>query len=262
MHRVAVCVLMAAPLIAQAPSAVLSDLRFEVASLKPSLPGARGGGIRPAEGAMRYVANNYPIKGMIMVAYRVRADQIVGGPLWLDTDRYDMEAKAEKPSTPDELHTMLMNMLVDRMQLKFHLEQREMRRYTLTVGKDGPKMTPHELQTAHDPWVDLAQEKPLHFKFTATAAPMQYAAFHLSQLVDRPVVDMTGLKGGYDFTFSFTRDLPPGFPEGGKINGEDPDTSGPDIFQAVKQQLGLELKPDKGPVQVIVIDHVEKPTAN
>jgi uncharacterized protein (TIGR03435 family) len=261
MHRVALGLLVAAPLVAQAPT-VPSDLRFEVASLKPSLPGGRGGGIRPAEGGMRYVANNYPIKGMIMVAYRVKADQIVGGPPWLDTDLYDMEAKAEKPSTPDELHTMLMNLLVDRMQLKFHLEQREMRRYTLTVDKDGPKMTPHEAQTAHDPWMDLAQEKFLHLKFTATAAPLQYVAFQFSQVVDRPVVDMTGLNGGYDFTLSFTRDLPPGFPEGGKINGEDPDTSGPNIFQAIKQQLGLELKADKGPVQVIVIDHVEKPSAN
>jgi uncharacterized protein (TIGR03435 family) len=262
MPRIAVCALVAAPLFAQAPAAVPPDLRFEVASLKPSLPGARTSGIRPAEGGMRYVASNVPVKGMIMVAYRVRPDQIVGGSSWLDSERYDMEAKAERPSTPDELHTMLMNMLVDRMQLKFHREQRDLPRYILTVSKDGPKMTPHQAQTAHDPWADLTMEKFLHLKLTVTAAPIEYAAFQLAQQVDRPVVDMTGLKGGYDFTLSFTANLPPGFPDGGKINGEDPDTSGPTIFQAVKQQLGLELKPDKGPVDVIVIDHVEKPSAN
>jgi uncharacterized protein (TIGR03435 family) len=261
MHRIAVFVLLAAPLLAQAP-AVPADLRFEVASLKPSLPGASPNGIRPAEGGMRYIANNCPINLMIMVAYRVKRDQIVGGPSWLTTDLYDMEAKADKPSSPDELHTMLMNLLVDRMQLKFHREQRDMRRYALTVDKDGPKLTPHEAQNAHDPWIDIVPEKFLHLKFTATCAPMEYVAFHLAQLVDRPVVDMTGLKGGYDFTMSYTADLPPGFPEGGKINGEDPDTSGPNIFQAVNQQLGLELKADRGPVQVIVIDHAEKPAAN
>jgi uncharacterized protein (TIGR03435 family) len=211
---------------------------------------------------MRYVANNYPIKGMIMVAYRVKADQIVGSPPWLETDLYDMEAKADKPSSPDELHTMLMNMLVDRMQLKFHREQRDMRRYALTVDKDGPKLTPHEAQSAHDPWIDITPERFLHLKLTATAVPIDYAAFRLAQLMDRPVVDMTGLKGGYDFKLSYTADLPPGFPEGGKINGEEPDTSGPTIFQAVKAQLGLELKAGRGPVEVIVIDRVEKPTAN
>src|ERR1700683_4772240 len=107
MHRIAVFVLLAAPLLAQAP-AVPADLRFEVASLKPRLPGAPPNGSRTAEGGMRYIANNCPINLMIMVAYRVKRDQIVGGPSWLTTDLYDMEAKADKPSSPDELHTMLM----------------------------------------------------------------------------------------------------------------------------------------------------------
>jgi len=91
---------------------------------------------------------------------------------------------------------------------------------------------------------------------------MDYVAFRLAGFMDLPVVDLTGLKGNYDFTLTFTRDLPPGFPEGGKVNGEEPDTSGDNIFQAVKKQLGLELKAQKGPVEVIVIDHVEKPSAN
>lgn len=110
---------------------------------------------------------------MIQVAYRVRADQVVGGPSWLETDRYHMEAKAEKPSTSDELRVMLVNVLVDRLHL-----------------------------------------------------------------------------------------LPLRFPPGAMLNGEPVDTSGPSLIEAVKQQLGLELKAQKGPVPVIVIDHVEKPTAN
>ena len=262
MRSIAVCVLIVAPLLSQAPAKIPTDLRFDVASFKPSTAAGPGGGIRPAPGGQRYVANNCPIKVMIQVAYRIKAEQIVGGPGWLGTDGYDMEAKAEKASTADELHVMLVNLLVDRLQLKFHHETKDMSMYALTVDKGGHKLTPHEAASAGDPWIDQAQPKFLHLKLSATSAPMDYFAFRLAQLLDRPVVDLTGLKGGYDFKLEFTRDLPPGFPEGGKINGEDPDVTGPTLFAALKQQLGLELKSQKGPVDVIVIDHVEKPTSN
>lgn len=262
MYRIAACVFVVLPLLAQAPAKIAADLRFEVASLKPSVGPAQGGAIRPAPGGQRYEATNCPIKLMIQVAYRVKAEQIAGGPEWLDTDRYDMEAKAEKPSTADELHAMLMNLLVDRMQLKFHHEKKEMRMYALTVDKGGAKVTPHEASNAGEPWIDVAFDKPLHLKMTATFAPMDYFAFRLSTLMDLPVVDLTKLHGGYDFKLSYTQDLPPGFPENGRINGEAPDTTGPTLFEAIKQQLGLELKAQKGPVEVIVIDHAERPTAN
>ena len=262
MYRLAAaCVLLAASLIAQ-PSPALSSLRFEVASLKPSQSAERGGGIRPAPGGQRYEATNCSIKLMIQAAYRVKAEQIIGGPGWLDTDHYDMEAKAEKPSSPDELHVMLINLLADRLHLQFHQEKREMRRYVLTVAKDGPKLTRHDAANAGQPWIDVSQERFLHMKLHATYAPINYFAFRLSQMMDLPVVDETNLPGGYDFTLEYTRDLPPGLPPGAMLNGEYPDTSGPTVFEAVKQQLGLELKAQKGPVRVIVIDRAEKPTAN
>jgi uncharacterized protein (TIGR03435 family) len=262
MRCIPVCFLFAAPLLAQVPAKVPSDLRFEVASIKPSAGGQDGGGIRPAPGGQRYVANNCPIRLMIQVAYRVKAEQIVGGPGWLDTDRFDLDAKAEKQSNTDELHVMLMNLLADRMQLKFHREKKDMAMYALTVDKAGAKMTPHQAANAGEPWIDTAQPKPFHMMMTATFSPMDYFAFRLSQLLDRPVVDLTNLKGGFDFKLEYTRDLPPGFPEGGKINGEDPDLSGPSIFVALKQQLGLDLKSQKGLVDVIAIDHVERPAGN
>jgi uncharacterized protein (TIGR03435 family) len=262
MHRIAVSVLFAATLLAQMPGNIPSDLRFEVASLKPSTSAEQGGGIRPAPGGQRYEATNCSIKLMIMVAYRIKAEQIIGGPGWLESDRFDMEARAEKPSSADELHVMLMNMLADRLQLKFHHEKKEMQMYALTVDKGGPKMTPHQAANAGDPWVDQSEGSFLHMRLKATYAPMDYFAFRLSQLLDRPVVDLTSLHGGYDFTLEYTRELPLGFPDGGKVNGADPDTSGLTVFAAVKQQLGLELKPQKGPVDVIVIDHAEKPSAN
>jgi len=199
---------------------------------------------------------------MIQAAYRVKADQVVGGSGWLGSDRFDMDAKAEKPSSVDELHVMLMNMLADRLQLKFHHEKREMEMYALTVGKGGPKFTPHEAANGGDMWIDQTEEKFLHTRMKATCAPLDYLAFRLSSLVDWPVVNLTNLQGAYDFNLEFTRELPPGFPPNGKINGEEPDTSGPTLFAAVQQQLGLELKAQKGPVDVIVIDHAERPTEN
>jgi len=211
---------------------------------------------------MRYVARNCSIKTMMQGAYRVRAEQIVGGPPSMDTAQYDMDAKAEKPSNADELHVMVMNMLVDRMQFKFHREKQEMLIYALTIDHGGPKLTRHEAGNAHDTWIDFSEKKLLHRTMTATSVPLDYFTFQLGHLMDLPVVDLTGVKGFYDFTLSYTRDLPLGFPEGGKINGEDPDTSGPDIFQAVKQQLGLELKAQRGPVEVFAIDHAEKPSEN
>ncbi|HEY1759578.1 MAG TPA: TIGR03435 family protein [Bryobacteraceae bacterium] len=262
MRRIAISGLLAATLLAQAPAKLPSDLKFEVASLKPSEGAQQGGGIRPAPGGQRYEATNCPIRLMIEVAFRLKAEQVTGGPGWLDTDRFDMEARAEKPSSADELHVMLINMLADRLQLKFHHEKKDMQMYALTVDKSGPKLTPHEAANAGDTWIDQSETAFLHMKLKATYAPLDYFAFRLSQFMDRPVVDLTDLHGGYDFTLEYTRELPLGFPDGGKINGEEPDTSGPTVFAAVKQQLGLELKAQKGPVDIIVIDHAEKPSAN
>jgi uncharacterized protein (TIGR03435 family) len=261
MHRMAVALLGAAGACAQAP-AVDPALKFEVASLKPSPPGGNGGGIRPAPGGERYLANNAPLQLLLTVAYRVKADQIVGGPGWMQTERYDMTAKAERPSNAEELHTMLKNLIAERFKLRFHTDTKELPVYGLTVDKSGPKMTPHDSQNAGEPWIDQRADRILQVKMSAKFAPMDYFAWRLSQLMDRPVIDLTKLKGGYDFELSYTRDLPPGMNEGTRLNGEPLDISGPTIFEAVKRQLGLRLEAQKGPVSVMVIDHVEKPSEN
>jgi len=236
-------------------------LKFEVASIKPTAEGGRGGGIRPAQGGERYIATGMPLRGLMMVAYRVKPEQIVGGPDWISTDRWDMNAKAEKPSTPEELHVMLQDLLAERFQLKFHRDTKELPIYVLSVDKT-PKMTPHEAASAGDPWIDQSVERIVQVKMSAKFAPMDYFAWRLGQLLDRPVVDRTGLKGGFNFEFTYTRDLPPGVPPGALINGEPIDTSGPTIFTALKAQLGLKLEAQKGPVETMVIDKVEKPTEN
>lgn len=123
---------------------------------------------------------------MIQVAFRVKSEQIAGGPRWLDTDRFDMESRAEKPSSADELHVMLMNMLTDRLHMKFHSEKREMQMYALTVDKDGPKLTSDDATSGGDTWIDQTEAPFLHIRMKAMYAPIDYLAFRLSQLMDRP----------------------------------------------------------------------------
>jgi len=248
--------------LAQAPAQLSPDLKFEVASLKPSPPDARMVGIRPAQGGERYEATGVPLKVLIMTAYRVRLEQIVGGPKWLDTDLFDMQAKAEKPSSVDELHMMLRNLLAERFQLQTHGATKELPMYALTVDKGGPKMEAHQAKSAGDPWIDQLQKPFLHFTLTAAFCPMEYFAWRLGQLMDAPVVDQTDLKGDYDFKLTYTRELPPQMKEGDLLNGEPIDTSGPTVFEAVREQLGLKLEKKKGPVEVISIDHVEKLSGN
>jgi uncharacterized protein (TIGR03435 family) len=247
---------------AQQHAAIPPDLKFEVASLKPSQPDGVGGGIRPAAGGQRYEAVNCPLTVMIQAAYRIKAEQIVGGPVWIGTERFDMKGIAARPSNADELHIMLMNLIVERFHLKFHKDKKEMSMYALTVDKGGPHLTPHEAANAGEMWIDQTLDGIVHVKMKATFSPMEYFAFRLSNLMDRPVVDLTNLKGGYDFNFEYTTDLPPGLPENPKVNGEPVDTDGPNVYAALKQQLGLNLKAQRGPVDIIVIDHVEKPVEN
>ena len=244
----------------------LESLRFDAVTLKPSAPGGTAGGIRPLPGGQRYQATNVPIRLMLQVAYHLKAEQIVGGPEWLDSERFDMNARAERPSNVDELHAMLVNLLVDQLKLRFHREKKELPIYALTVDKGNPrKLTPHPATSSGDPWIEVEQDpqpgaflrNTWHGKFS----PMEYLAFRLGQMLDRPVVDQTNLKGEYDFDLSFTRDLPPNIQPGAQLNGVEIDTSGPRIFEALQKQLGLKLEKQRGEVEIIVIDHAERPVA-
>ena len=245
----------------QTPAANSEALRFEVATIKPS-QGGRVGGIRPAPGGQRYVGSNVPLRLVIQVAYRLRNDQVIGGPGWIDTDRWDINAQAERPSTTEQLHIMLRNLLADRFELQFHRDTKERSIYALTVDKDGPRLTPHQQQSAGDPWIDVAQEQPFHMKWSAKSVPMDYVAWRLGLALDRPVIDRTELKGGYDFELSYTAQPPPEIPAGALLNGQPIDTSGPTVFEALRRQLGLKLESEKGPVEILIIDRAEKPAGN
>jgi uncharacterized protein (TIGR03435 family) len=238
-----------------------AGLKYEVASVKPGTPG-QPGMARPEPGGQRYRGANLPLSLYISSAYRIKADQVVGAPGWVDTDLFDIEAQAEKPSSLEQHHLMMQSLLAERFHLKFHFETKEMPVYSLTVESSGPKLTAHDAANSGEPWIEQGRDAPFRARWKATATSMELFAFRLAAILDRPVIDRTALKGDYDFTLTYTMDLPPNLPSTALLNGEPIDTSGPSIFLAIRQQLGLRLDTRRGPAKVMVIDHVEKPSAN
>jgi uncharacterized protein (TIGR03435 family) len=233
-------------------------LVFEVASIKPSQPGTGIYTIKPLPGGHGYTAQNAPAKLMISLMYKVPMRQIVGDPDWINSDPFDVEARADHSYSIDDLHVMYQNLLADRFNLKFHWETREGPVYALTIDKSGLKMKADGTgQAMSIPILPVAAGA-----FKGTQVPMKYLSYWLGQQLQndgRPVVDETGLSESYDFTLSFAPQLPPNIsrdslpPEMQEL---------PSIFDAVKQQLGLKLEATKGPVEYFIIDHIEKPSAN
>jgi uncharacterized protein (TIGR03435 family) len=233
-------------------------LTFDVASIKLSQPGIGLYSIKPLPGGGGYTAQNVPVKLMISLMYKVPMRQIIGGPDWIDTDRFDVEARADQPHSVDDLHLMFQNLLTDRFNLKFHKETKEGPVYALSVDKSGLKMKADGTgQALAIPIIPGAGGS-----FNGTRVPMQYLCWWLGQQLQndgRPVVDETGLDQSYDFTLSFMPRLPPNV----SSDSLPPELQNlPSIFDAVKQQLGLKLEASKGPIEYYVIDHVDKPSAN
>ncbi len=255
----------------QTPAANSTPRKFEVASIKPSQSDSGPFGIRPAPGGERYVASHVTLKLLITVAYRIKADQIAGGPAWMDSELYDMNAKAERPSSIEELHAMLQDLLADRFKLRFHRETKQLPIYALTVGQGGPKLKPDEARSGGDPWIEPKADFDgangrLKNTWHATFASMDFFAWRLSAMMDRPVVNQTNLTGSYDFDLAFTQELAPRSPDtpaGAVFLGGGPaDASNSTIVEAIRQQLGLKLERQKGPVEILVIDQAEKPIEN
>lgn len=241
-------------------------LTFEVASIKPfkPAPGGRGGGIKQMAGGIGYLASGVPARLIISVMYRMPTGRIKGGPGWLDSDLWEIEAKADKGYNSDDLHTMFKNLLADEFKLKFHEESKEGPVYVLSVDKGGLKM---KVNDSPPDFEIPIKGGPGPGALAGSRVPMEYLCYFLGSNVlrpdERPVIDKTGLTGNYDFTLSFLPDLPPGFnrdqlPPGLPAGFLDR----PNIYDALKQQLGLKLESQKGPVPYFVIDSVAKPPEN
>jgi uncharacterized protein (TIGR03435 family) len=220
---------------------------------------------------------------------------ISGGPGWITSDHYDIEAKVEGELTGDAALMLLKTLLEDRFQLKVHRETREGPVYVLTVNKGGFKLQPSNCivvdPTRQRPPV-APNEKPREYcganrgganglsqTLNVTGLKMEETdmvhstfpglTFYLASILGRPVVDKTGLSGRFDIRLEYARDSPARSPRGqggasDDLNSPAPaaDNASPSIFTAVQEQLGLKLESTKGPIEFLVIDHVEKPSAN
>jgi uncharacterized protein (TIGR03435 family) len=228
---------------------------YEIVSVRPSAPGADPEGINPLPNGVGYNGIGVTVRDMLTVMYRLPRRQVVGGPDWVDSERFDVMVRADHRYSIDELHTMFQNMLADRFHLKLHLEMKQGPVYALTVAKSGLKMTPVEEGFVRNSPIQTQSENV----YTADRVPMIYLCFWLGiqlQNDHRPVVDETGLTGHYDFKLKFRPQLAPE----DKSSGEAENL--PSIFDAVRDQLGLQLTPKMGPVQTLVIDSVERPSTN
>jgi uncharacterized protein (TIGR03435 family) len=254
------------------PNGNASALRFEVTSVRQAkgvpAPGEHAG-IHVLSGGQTYEARYVPLKAMLREIYKITDVQIVGGPDWLSTARFDVQAKAEHAESMDHLNIMFENMLADRFKLQFHRETRTLPEWVLSVDKNGPKMKPNSSSEPIDGAIQFSvagtAPAPLTITGTGTNVDMKYLSWWLGIVItrfqqdDRPVVDQTGLKGSYDFTLTFAPDL-----SGRTASNGEPLASyeGSNMADALRKQLGLKLESAKGPVEVFVIDHVEKPAEN
>jgi uncharacterized protein (TIGR03435 family) len=244
--------------VAQHPSAD-AELKFDVVAIHPSPPDAKGGFIKPLPNGSGYQAENMTAKTMMALMYRIPERQIEGGPEWFGTEPFNVEARADHGGySIDDLHAMFKTLLKDRFGLKIHVDTREGPVYVLTVARGGIKMKDHgALGDLSIPIVPRG-----HDQFVGTKVPMQYLCWFLEGIMPenpRPIIDETGLKDVYDFELSFAPELPPGI----SVDQLTPEMRNrPVLRDALEEQLGLELKQGKGPVDYYVIDRVSEPSAN
>lgn len=261
---------------AQAPS-------FEVASVKPNdatptlSTGGRGIGPEGFDATWR------PLQSIVSLAYGVTPSRITGWPEWTRTARYDIRAKTGKPSTRHDVLAMLRTLLAERFSLNAHREMREMDIYALVVGKPDGSTGP-KLQRV---LVDCESKKllegsapgffpdfrpacgnslqtlrmvsgPSIVTSTRAAWTMEQLARSLDGDVGRPVIDRTGLTGTFDIELRYVIDLPPSPFLAPPQSAQPPD--GVSLRDALKEQLGLDLRSDRGPVELLVIDSIQRPT--
>jgi uncharacterized protein (TIGR03435 family) len=242
------------------PMAADANPVFEVATIKPSEPG-RPGKVITLRGRM-VVTVNTSLSDLVTFAYDLHARQITNGPAWLETEKYDLNAQPDTEGQPNakQLKTMVQKLLADRFKLAFHRDKKELPVYALVVGKAGSKLT----KSAGDPnglpgmfFTKIGSLQNRNANMTDFAGVMQTA------VLDRPVVDQTGISGRYDFTLTWTPDESQFGGLGVKVPPPTDDASAPPgLFTAIQEQLGLKFESTKAAVEVFVVDRAEKPSEN
>ena len=261
---------------AQAPDPAAA---FDVASVKLNKEGGPSS-VRVMPGGMLTVTNNN-LRNIIRNAWNITNDQIIGGPDWLDSDRFDITAKASRPFAQEQARAMLQALLADRFGLVTHGETRELPVYLLVLARKdgalGPQMKKAEVDCAAL-FASVAAGGKMPERLpngnlpcgisvrggqglvTGNGVAMEQLARNLVGGVGRIVVDKTGLPGYYDFNLTFAPEGPP--PPPGAPAGPAPDPGAPSLFTAMQEQLGLKLEPGRAPISVLVIDRAQRPAAD
>ena len=247
---------------AQSPATRPAFNEFEVAAIKPAAPDSQGRYIR-MQSAHRFVAKNHTLKTLIEAAYNLTPRAISGGPAWIDSDRYDILAGTPGEVQPnlEEQMSMLRNLLADRFKLTFHREQKEFSINELTVAKAGPKLKESAAPDGQPSLTNVVFPDRISLP-ARNATTAQFASMMQRAILDRPVVDKTGLSGRYDFDLEWADD---DSQFGGQLRKRASADDSPDkldLFAALQQQLGLRLEAAKGPIEGLVIDRVERPSEN
>jgi len=237
--------------------------QFEVATIKPTGTQPGGRWIR-MQSVDRFEARNHAVRTLIAAAFEMSPQAISGGPAWVDSDHWDIQAKTPGEIRPNlnEQMTMLRDLLRERLQLTFHREPKRMRIYSLTVARGGPKLKESTVPpdaTPEGPPPLVFVLSPMVVRLPARYATMsEFASMLQRSPLDRPVVDQTGLAGRYDFDLDFAPDER----LWGGILKRPENSDKPDLFKAMQEQIGLRLEATTGSVDTIVIDAIERPSAN
>jgi len=242
------------------PMAADADPSFEVATIKPSKPDQPGKMLTVR--GRQFVTVNMTLNDLISFAYDLHAKQLTGGEAWMGTDKYDINAEPDVPGTPNvkQLKIMVKKLLTERFKLAFHEDKKELSVYALTIGKTGSKVAASESDPKSLPGLFFRGLGQLTVR---NATMGDFTHLMQSAVLDRPVVDQTGLTGKYDFTLNWTPDESQFGGLGVKVPPpSDKADAPPGLFTAIQEQMGMRLEATKAPVEVLVVDHIEKPSEN
>ena len=222
---------------------------FDVATVRQSNPDARG--MRFLARGRHYTTTNTSLRALLMEAYALHPRQLTGGTSWMNEDKWDISGLPDLDGLPswEQWKSMLQKLLAERFQVKFHIEKKEMSVYELTLGKTGPTLTPSEGNADGVP--HLNGQGPGHL-LGQNSSLRDLAEFLQQHIIDRPVVDRTGITGRFDFRLDWTPDEMP----------SDAADAPPSLLKAIEEQLGLKLTATRAMVDVLVVDSAVKPPPN
>lgn len=230
---------------------------IEAATIKP-VKEPSPNNMRDRSEGRRLTLRYTSLRDLMMMAYEVDPRQIVGGPAWVATDEYDIDLVVPEGVEVNQCEqAVLAELMADRFQLKFHREQRLMNVYVLEVAKGGPKLKAADANSVENSGCEHIGVCSFHKRTLAN-----FARFMQFVVMDRPVVDKTGMAGTFDFTLKWTPDESQFNGMGFRVPVPDGAAPLPGLFTAIQEQLGLKLEPQKIPAEVLVIDHVERPSEN